>query len=118
MEDDRVIGLYVSGKITEGQLDHQRKLVLERLEAARVKLDDYRAQASLAAKNSVLMENIIEWTGRVGNGLGNLSSEERRDILRLIVDRIVIDRGNNVSIILGIPTEDLVSIEKEESRTI
>ena len=50
------------------------------------------------------------------NGLDNLSSEERRDILHLIVDQITVDRDNNVSITLGIPTEDLVSIEKEESR--
>ena len=105
------------GKITEDQFDHQRKVIHERLETARAKLNGYRAQASLAAKNRVLMENIIEWTDRVGNGLDKLSSEERRDVLRLIVDRIVIDRDNMVSITLGIPAEDLVSIEKEESRT-
>ena len=35
--------------------------------------------------------------------------------MRLIVDQIVIDGVNNVSITLGIPTEDLVSIEKEVS---
>ena len=34
-EEDRAIGLYVSGKITEEQLDHQRRLIHERLEAAR-----------------------------------------------------------------------------------
>ena len=33
MEEDRAIGLYVSGEITEDQLDHQRKLILECLEA-------------------------------------------------------------------------------------
>ena len=54
----------------------------------------------------------------VGNELDNLSSEERRDVLRLIVDQIVIDRDNRVSITLGIPAEDLVSFEKEGYRTI
>ena len=116
MEEDRAIGLYVSGKITEEQLDHQRRLILERLETARAKLDDYRAQESLAVEKHLLTANIVEWAGRVGDGLDNLSSEERRGVLQLIVDQIVIDRDNNVSITLGIPTEDLVSIEQEESR--
>ena len=116
-EEERAIGLRVSGKITEGQFDHQSKLVHERLEAARAKLDDYRAQESLTTKNRILMENIVEWTAKVGNGLDNLSSEERQEVLRLIVDQIVIDRDNRVSITLGIPAEDLVSIEKEASRT-
>ena len=117
MEEDRAIGLYVSGKITEGQLDHQREGIRERLEAARAKLDDYRAQASLATEKRVLTANIVEWAGRVGDGLDDLSPEERREVLRLIVDQIVIDRDNNVSITLGIPIEDFVSIEKEASRT-
>ena len=117
MEEERAIGLYVAGKITEGQLDHQREGIRERLEAARSKLDDYRAQASLATEKRVLTANIVEWAGRVGEGLDDLSPEERREVLRLIVDQIVIDRDNNVSITLGIPIEDFVSIEKEASRT-
>ena len=116
-EEERAIGLRVSGKITEDQFDHQRKLVHERLEAARAKLDDYRAQESLTTKNRILMENIVDWTAKVGDGLDNLSSEDRREVLRLIVDQIVIDRDNRVSITLGIPSEDLVSFEKEASRT-
>ena len=118
MEEDRAIGLYVSGKITEYQLDHQRKVILERLEAARAKLDDYRAQESLTVEKNLLLTNIVEWAGKVGDGLDDLSSEERRDVLQLIVDQIVIDRENNVNITLGIPTEGLVSIEQEESRSI
>ena len=68
-------------------------------------------------RKRVLTANIVEWAGRVGDGLDDLSPEERREVLRLIVDQIVIDRDNNVSITLGIPTEDFVSIEKEASRT-
>ena len=108
--------LLVANKITEDQLDLQRRLILERLETARAKLADYRAQESLAVEKHLLMANIVEWAGKVGDGLDNLSSEERRGVLQLIVDQIVIDRDNNVSITLGIPTEDLVSIEQEESR--
>ena len=38
MEEDRAIRLFVSGKITEAQLDLQRKFITERLESARAKL--------------------------------------------------------------------------------
>ena len=117
-EEERAIGLCVSGKITEDQFDRQLKLIQERLETARAKLNGYRAQESLTTKNRILMENIVGWTGRVGNGLDKLSSEERRDVLRLIVDEIVIDSDSRVNITLGIPAEDLVSFEKEECRTI
>ena len=118
MEEDRAIGLYVSRKITEEQLDHQRKVILERLEAARAKLDDYRAQGAAATERKVLTGNIAEWSRRIGGRLDDLPSEERRDVLRLVVDQIVIDHDNKVSITLGIPTEGLVSIEQEVSRTI
>ena len=41
--EERAITLFVSGKITEDQLDNQRKFITERLENVRAKLDDYRA---------------------------------------------------------------------------
>ena len=116
-EEDRAISLYVSGKITDDQLDHQRRLIHERLEAARARLDDYRAQGAAATERKVLTGNIAEWSRRIGDGLDGLPAEERRDILRLIVDQIAIDRDNSVTITLGIPTQGFVSIEKEGSRT-
>ena len=41
--EERAITLFVSGRITEAQLDDQRKFITERLESVRAKLDDYRA---------------------------------------------------------------------------
>ena len=43
-EEDRAIRLYVSGKITETQLDRQRKFITERLETVRAELDSLKAQ--------------------------------------------------------------------------
>ena len=117
-EEDRAITLFVSGKITESHLDHQRKLIHERLEAARARLENYRAQETMAIEKQLLMANVAEWAGKVGDGLDNLPPEDRQEVLRLVVDQIAIDRDNNVTITLGIPTQGLVSIEKEASRTI
>ena len=116
IEEERAIRLYVSGKIKEDQLDQQRKFILERLETAREKLDDLRARESMASEKRGLMENLVQWAGRFGKGLDDLPDEKRRDVLRLLVDQVLVDRNNNVNITLGIPTEDFVSIENEESR--
>ena len=114
-EEERAIRLYVSGKITEDQLDHQRRFITERLEAVRAKLDELRARESMASEKRVIMENLVQWAGKFGEGLDDLPEEKRRDVLRLLVDQVSIDRANNGSITLGIPTENLVSIEEEVS---
>ena len=115
-EDERAIGLYVSGKITEDQLDRQRRLIHERLESARARLDDYRAQGTASAERKALTGNIAEWSRRIGDQLDDLPDEERRDILRLVVNQISIDHKNSVTITLGIPTQDFVSIEQDGCR--
>ena len=115
-EEERAIRLFVSGKITEDQLDLQRKFITERLETARADLDDLRARESGASEKRTMMENLIQWAGEFGDRLDELPDEKRRDVLRLLVDQILVDKDNKVSITLGIPTDSLMSIEKVESR--
>ncbi len=116
MEEDRAIRLYVSGKITEKQLDRQRRFITERLETLRLKLDDYRAREMAEAEKRALGEHIVEWAHRVGGRLDDLGDEERREVLRLLLDGATIDGSNNVDLTLAIPTEDVVSIAKQETR--
>ncbi len=59
MEEDRAVRLFVSGKITEAQLDLQRRFITERLESARAKLDDYRAQEASGTEKRRLMEEVL-----------------------------------------------------------
>ncbi len=106
MEEDRAIRLFVSGKITEAQLDLQRKFITERLERARTKLDDYRAQDASGAEKRRLMETILDWAKKVGKGIDELTDEERKEMLQKIVEQVVIDRDNNVNITLTIPIDD------------
>ena len=106
MEEDRAIRLFVSGKITEAQLDLQRRFITERLESARAKLDDYRAQEASGAEKRQLMETFLAWARNVGQGIYELTDEERKEILQMVVEQIVIDRDNNVDITLAIPIDD------------
>ena len=106
MEEDRAIRLFVSGKITEAQLDLQRRFITERLESARAKLDDYRAQEASGTEKRRLMEEVLAWAREFGHGLDELTPEERHDYLQMLVEQVIIDRDNNVNITLAIPIDD------------
>ncbi len=110
LEEDRAIRLYVSGKITEAQLDHQRKFITERLESARRKLDDCRARESAQAGQVELAERVLQWAEMMGDGLDDLPQEQRREVLRLLLDEVTINRENHLTFTLAIPSEDLESI--------
>ena len=109
-EEDRAIRLYVSGKITEDQLDHQRRFITERLETLRGRLDEYRSQQTALAEKRNLMENTVIWAEKMGDRLDDLSDEGRREVLELLLDGVSIDRDNNVEITLAVPIDDFVSI--------
>ena len=114
MEEDRAIRLYVTGKITEEQLDHQRRFIGERLERLRARLDEYRTRASAHADQRLVLERVVEWTQRVGDGLDDLPDEERRELLNLLLDEATIDGENNVTLTLAIPGDgDVVSIAEQ-----
>ena len=76
--DERAITLFVSGRITEAQLDNQRKFITERLENVRAKLDDYRAWAASGAEKVRLVEAVFAWSSDVGQGLDELTPEQLR----------------------------------------
>ena len=105
MEEDRAVRLFVSGKITEAQLDLQRKFITERLESARAKLDDYRVQEASGAEKRRLMKYVLAWAKKVGKGVDKLTDEERKWILQTIVEEVVIDRNDNGKITLAIPVD-------------
>ncbi len=109
-EEDRAIRLYVSGKITENQLDLQRKFITERLESLRAKLDDYRAREASGAQKRALMEGILTWAGEVGEGMDDLTPAQRREVLQMVVDEVVIGRDNNLLLTLGVPLDESVAI--------
>ena len=109
-EENRAIRLYVSEKITEERLDRQRKFITERLETLRARLADYRSKETASIEKRALGEHVVEWANRVGDGLDDLPQEKRREVLRLLLDEVTIDRENNVNFTLAVPMEELESI--------
>jgi len=106
MEEDRAIRLYVSGKITEAQLDLQRKFITERLESIRAKVDDYRAREASGARKRELTEAVLAWASNVGEGLDELSPEQRKEVLQTVVEEVTLDREDNLDITLAVPIEE------------
>ena len=96
-------GCSCRGRSPRPRLDHQRRFITERLETARARLDDYRARAASGTEKRELMEAVLSWAREVGQGLDELTDEQRTEILQMVVEQVVIDRDNNVDITLAIP---------------
>ena len=103
--EDRAITLSVSGKITEAQLDYQRKFITERLERVRAVLDGCRARSASGAENLRLKEAVLAWAREVGQGLDEMTPEQRKEFLQMVVEEVIVDRNDIVVITLGIPIE-------------
>ena len=103
--EDRAITLFVSGKITEAQLAYQRKFITERLERVRARPDEYRARAASGAENLRLMEVVLAWAREVGQGLDELTYEQRKEFLQMVVEEVIVHRNDKVVIALAIPIE-------------
>ena len=116
-ERNAAITLFVSGRITEAQLDNQRKFITERLENVRTKLDDYRAWAASGAEKLRLKEAVFAWARDVGQGQDESTPEQRKEILQMVVEEVIVHRNDNLVITLAIPiereptTEDSVSVQ-------
>ena len=111
-EEERLIRLYVSGKIDEDQLDLQRQFVTERLRHCRERVEKYHAREAAGKAKRVRAEDIARWAKTIGESLDSLSFEDRQDVLRFLLDSVSIDGDNKVSITLAIPIQDFVGIDQ------
>ncbi len=61
------------------------------------------------------MEAVLAWAGEVGDGLDDMTPEQRKAVLQLVLDDAIIDKHNQVRINLAIPVEVPVSIASASS---
>ena len=109
-EEDRLLRLFVSGKITEDQLDRQRRFITERLEQARTSLEAARGRQQAAAQRLVTGDAVAAWAERLGRGVDMLTSVERQQLLRLMLQRVSINRPGRVKLTLAIPLNGFVAV--------
>ncbi len=113
-EEDRAVRLFITAKISEEQLDRQRRFITERLEHVRSTLSNLRSQRQSSQDREALTVRINDWVSKVEVGMDALDPETRQEILRLVVDTVVIGRENDVRITLAIPMPDVVSNDFQE----
>lgn len=110
-EEDRAIWLHVSGKISETQLDRQRKLILAKSETFQAKLEEYRNLEVAKTQARNLKESIYQWSEAVRESLEVSTLEERHETLLHLLDHVTINGENSVGLTLSIPTPEFVAIE-------
>ena len=67
-------------------------------------------------KNWEVTEAVLAWARDVGEGLDELPPEQLKEVLRMVVDEVTVDRDNNLDITLAIPIDDeSVSIASQPS---
>ena len=88
--EERAVSLYVSGQIDDRMLTRQRRLYQERLEHYRERVDSLRQQEAAAAA-ALVLDTVKAWDGRIREGLADMTGEQRRDLLRSVVEGIAVD---------------------------
>jgi len=79
-------------------------------------VDDYRARQASGAKKQELTEAVLAWARDVGESLDELGPEQRKEVLRMVVDEVTVDRENNLDITRAIlMDDDSVSIASQPS---
>ena len=108
-EEDRLIAYFAKGKLTEAQLDRQRKFIVERLEGVRSTVGHLKVQRRALQDKQSTAEAIATWAREVETGLDALTPIERQEVLRLVLDRVSIDSAGNVQVTLAVPAPMFVS---------
>ena len=101
-----------AGKITEAQLDIQRKFITERVEYAREKLDSLKEEERALEHRDQIADSIQAMAEEIGAGIDALTDNERKEVLKLVLDRIGIDGEGNVKISLAIPKPEFLRFEQ------
>ena len=52
------------------------------------------------------METMLASERNVGQGIGELTDKERKEILQMVLEQVVIDGEDNVDMTLAIPIDD------------
>ena len=57
-------------------------------------LDEYRARAASGAEKLRLIEAVFAWAADVGRDLDELTPEQRKGILQMVVDEVIVHRND------------------------
>ena len=112
-DDERAVRLQVTGRITEEEIDREREPIKQRLEATTKKLDEYKIRQAAGAYHEDLSNTVTAWAEKANRGLSTLSEEQRKEVLALVLEEVVVRTDNRVVITLAIPFDESMSFASE-----
>jgi site-specific DNA recombinase len=100
---NRLTEAYLSGIIPLDEYEHRRKEIEERQQALENQENHIRTQANRQKELVGLVNNIEDFCQRVQTGLADASFEQKRKLVELLIDRVVVTEAE-VEIRYVIPT--------------
>ena len=117
-EGQRLLRLYVMGRISETEFEHQQAFIKERESNMRASLDGYRSQLVMTMEAWNTTAGVWQWAEAVREGLEALSLEERREVLQLLLECVTIDGEDQVCIVFSIPIQTRGRLEDVAGQSV
>jgi site-specific DNA recombinase len=99
---DRLVDAYVQGAIDVGELKARRERLDALLEAQEVRQRELAARQQQQTRLAELTDSLSAFAATVRQGLTALSFAERQQLVRLLVERVVV-KGDDVTIEHAVP---------------
>ena len=112
-EEDRVIALCSRGKITEAQLERQLRRFTERREHYQERITVLEAEAREADRQLARVEDFRRGCEEIAARIDDLTFEERRQVVKAVVESVTVDGDNNLRIDLAVYPERLPTPERD-----
>ena len=111
---DRLITLFTAGDISKAEFDRQRRYVLSPLEDAQHRLERLRNQQAKTSNTTDLAQAFFTFAAEYADKLDTLGDEERRKVLREVVESATLDADNNPRYQLRVPAEPKIYASAKE----
>lgn len=108
----RAIDLQIRRVISEQDLSTQLELINKRSEFFRLEIDRLSSELANVQRKQINLETLDELSHYVKDRINNLTNDERLQLVRLLVNKVWIDRYGNVEIEFAIP-ESVIETKTE-----
>ena len=102
-ENERAAHLYTSGRIDDRMFDKLTSRTADRMDALTDRLAGLKRQRRETTDRAGLVDSVTAWAARISDGIEGLDHDGRREIVRLILDGIEIDRAGLVKLTFRLP---------------
>jgi site-specific DNA recombinase len=91
LEKERILDLYQSGRIDLAEIEPRLKSLRSKIKKAQDECDLLEKEEKEESSRLQLIEQFADFTKRMNTNLNNLNFEERRQIVRLLVEEVIVN---------------------------